>query len=113
MSAVPFKGSVAILDTVTGKTKQKTFAASDAANAFCTFDASGLTSLDIENESYLTDISELVGGTDTTKSSLFDAGVDMEYTFLNAAILASVVTPHVPVPIYLRRGAKLQIKQLA
>lgn len=111
MTATPFKGTVTTR-YVTGEVDIQPFSGSDVANAFATFDASGLTFYQTRQNGVIADISLIAAGVDTTKLRLYVNNKDTGNTILDAGVVATV-NNRVPVPIPIAGGAQIQLKQLA
>jgi len=116
MAAAAFKGTVS-LRGISGESYIEAISMSDVANAYVTFDATGLTFCHIPEPAAIVDIVCVTGGTDTTKMRIFVNGRDTGKTFVNTAVL-NTINNRVPLPINVGKpssgqGVDLQIKQLA
>ena len=116
MVAAAFKGVIS-LQGISGTQYVEPFSMSDVANAFATFDSSGLAFLQLPEPCTIVDIVEITGGTDTTKTRVWVNNRDTGITWVNTAIL-NTINNRVPLPIKIgnpatRGGVQLQLKQLA
>ena len=116
MAAAAFTGTIS-LQGISGNQYVEPFSASDVANAFVTFDSSGLAFLQLPEPCTIVDIVEVTGGTDTAKSRVWVNNRDTGITWVNDAIL-NTINNRVPLPIKIGNprtggGVQLQIKQLA
>jgi hypothetical protein len=116
MAAAPFSGVIS-LQGLSGNQYVEPFTCTDVANAFVTFDSSGLSFLQLPEPATIVDIVEHTGGTDTTKTRVWVNNRDTGITWRNTAIL-DTINNRVPLPIKVGNprtggGVQLQLKQLA
>ena len=116
MAAAAFKGTISLLG-ISGAQYIEPFSMSDVANAYATFDSSGLTFLQLPEPCTIVDIVEVTGGTDTTKTRIWVNNKDTGITYVNTSIL-NTINNRIPLPVNIGNpktggGVQLQIKQLA
>ena len=116
MAAAAFKGSVSFRG-MSGAPYVEAMSFTDVANAFTTFDASGLTFYQLPEPTYMVDLTEVTGGTDTTKTNLWVNNRDSGLKWINTSVLVAI-NNRIPLPIPIgnpatRQGAQVQFKQLA
>ena len=116
MAAVPFKGTVSFRG-MSGAPYVEAMSHSDVANAFTTFDASGLTFYSLPEPAYMVDLAEVTGGTDTTKTNLWVNNRDSGLKWINTGVLVAI-NNRIPLPIPIgnpatKSGAQVQFKQLS
>jgi hypothetical protein len=116
MAAAAFKGTITMLG-LSGAQYQEPFAASDVANAFVTFDSSGLAFLNLPEPVSVVDVALSASGTDTTKLRFWVNNRDSGKTVLNSGVV-STVNNRVPLPLNFGNPAmpgnvQIQLKQLA
>ncbi len=112
MAAAPWKGIIHI-DYVDGSSEDIAVSATDVANAFMTYDNSGLTFLTMKNHGQISDITIVTGGTDCNKLSLWVNNADKNHVLLQPSLLTSVTTRPKMAPIKIAGGRVVQFKQLA
>lgn len=112
MVAAPWKGTMHI-DYVDGSSDDIAVSATDVANAFITFDNSGLTFLNMRTRGQISDITIVTGGTDCNKLSLWIGNADKNRVLLQPALLTTVTTRPKMAPIKIEGGRIVQFKQLA
>jgi hypothetical protein len=116
MAAAAFKGTIS-LQGISGNQYIEPFSMSDVANAFATFDSSGLSFLQLPEPATIVDVVEVTGGTDTTKTRVWVNNRDTGITWVNTSIL-NTINNRVPLPVKIGNprtggGVQLQLKQLA
>ncbi|WAC05661.1 MAG: hypothetical protein OS112_03265 [Methanoregula sp.] len=116
MAAAAFKGTVSFRG-ISGTPYVEALSFSDVANAFATFDSSGLSFISLPEPVYLVDLAEVTGGTDTTKTNLWVNNKDTGIKWINTTVL-NTLNNRIPLPIPIgnpqTRGAVMvQLKQLA
>lgn len=112
MAAAPWKGTIHI-DYVDGSSDDIAVSASDVANAFMTYDNSGLTFFNMRTAGAITDITIVTGGTDCNKLSLWVNNADKNRVLLQPSLLTTVTTRPKMSPIKINAGRVVQFKQLA
>jgi hypothetical protein len=112
MAAAPFVATMEVLDKITGKNRKAVIDFNDVVGDFGTYRASKTNGFEVENESYITDIS-VPSATDavTVSLGLFFTGGDQEYSVLLADVLSAVQKKHIEIPILVPKGKKIQWKQ--
>lgn len=112
MAATPFKGVLEVKDAKGVPIGTYAFSCSDVANAFATFDNSGLTFVRMPKDGWITDIVLTAAGVDTTRLDLWADDRQTAYTFNDASVKNTIQRPRIsPVPVM--GGAVLQLKQIA
>lgn len=112
MGAAAWKGTMHI-DYADGTSDDIAVSASDVANAFVTFDNSGLTFLTMRTHGQISDITIVTGGTDCNKLSLWVNNADKNRVLLQPTLLTTVTTRPKMAPIKISSGRVVQFKQLA
>ena len=116
MAATPVYGTVSF-QGLSGAQIVEPFTVTDVANAYCTFDSSGLTFVNLPEPATLVDIVLSADGTDTKKLRIWVNNKDTGITYRDASVIVSV-NNRIPLPIKLgnptsRQGVQFQFKQLA
>ena len=111
MTATPFTGTITFR-YVDGEVDIQSFSCTDVANADATFAASSLSFYNTRKDGVIADISLSAAGVDTTQLLLYVNNKDTGIRMLDSGMV-STVNNRMPVPIPIKSGAQVQLRQLA
>lgn len=112
MAATPFKGIMEVKDAKGNLLGSYAFSCSDVANAFATFDNSGLTFVSMPRDGYISDIVLTAAGVDTTRLDLWGDNLPTPHTFNDASVKNTIQRPRISgIPVVGK--TTLQLKQIA
>lgn len=112
MAAAPWKGSIHV-DYGDGSSDDMPISATDVANAFVTFDGTGLAFWQTTKPGIITNIDIVTGGTDCNKIKLWVNNKDVGRQLLQPTLLTSVATKPKMAPIKISGNRIVQFQQLA